>query len=106
MAANRLPLWIWVDGSDEPLEVTADQRDTSALELEYRESFPTLLDKMPEVVFRFVGWHAARRAGLIKPGEDGQLPGRQKWLENVVEVEPSGKGEPANPGSPAATDES
>lgn len=98
--ATTFDLEIWFEGQPEPLLVRADQRDMAAFEVEHKVGFAKALDDMPMVLFRFLGWHAARRLGKVTPGT-----AKDAWLETVISVEPEGDEESVDPGQPAASAE-
>lgn len=101
MAAVTTGLEIWIEDQDEPIRVRADQRDMAAFEVEYKMGTSAGIEQMQMRFFRFLGWHAARRKGLI-PKETK----RDEWLDTVIGVEPVDDEDevlvPADPTSPAA----
>jgi hypothetical protein len=96
MAATTFDLEIYFEDESKTL-VRADQRDMAAFEVEYKIGTSQAIEKMTMVFFRFLGWHAARRLGLVMLGEP-----REVWLGKVVSVEPLDDEVEADPGKPAA----
>jgi len=68
----------------------------AAFELEYRVGTSRAIDEMQMVFFRYLGWHALRRTGVL----DAAI-GRDKWLEQVISIEVVDDEEPVGPTSPA-----
>lgn len=102
MAATMIfDLEVWVDGSDEPILVRADQRDLAAFELEYRQGTEYGFKNMTMVFMRYIAWAALKRLGKTEDSFD-------YWTETVVSVEEQDEEQDdeddvaADPTSPAA----
>jgi hypothetical protein len=98
MAVLRMGFLVhYEDGAN--VEVVTDQRDVAAMERAEKVGFPTLVDTMPIVAFRFLAWHALRRTG----GIDVKVS-REDWDGTVIEVEPLDDGEAPGPGNAEASE--
>ena len=77
----KIDLEIWVEGSEEPQLVTADQRDMAAFERFHKVGTSKAMDEMTMVFLRYIGWCALRRTNKTQVGYDD-------WEKTIVSVEP------------------
>ena len=94
----KIDLEVWVENQDEPILVTADQRDMAAFERFHKVGSSTAMESMTMIFFRYIGWCALRRTGQTNVGFDD-------WEKNVISVEPPDEDEvirDSDPTTPAA----
>lgn len=96
MALTRQTLEVYYEDGREEV-VQTDQRDQVALERKYKIGFLNALDSMPMQTWRFLGWAALRRTGVLEavPFED--------WDKTIIAVEPEGPEETVDPTQPGAS---
>jgi hypothetical protein len=81
MGAMSMDLEVWVEGSAEPILVTADQRDMAAFERFHKVGTSKAMEEMTMIFFRYLGWCALRRTNQTNVGYD-------EWDKTIVSVEP------------------